>query len=76
MYKQEPPPTIEQAWEMSRQELFPVIGSMIETLRDQFYRPYVDTTLLNDLAHYFEELTTILESKTAIDYYAQAGGTT
>ena len=73
MYEQVPPPTIEQAWEMSREEVLSVIGSGVETLRDQFYRHYVDTTLLKDLAHYFAELTSILEAKTAIDYYAGAG---
>ena len=67
------PPTIEEAWDMDRDDLFYVIASGIETMRHVFEQPYIDTTMFNELSHYVAELSEILEAKTAIDYYAGAG---
>ena len=68
------PPTIEEAWDMDRDDLFYVIASGIETMRYVFEQPYIDTTMFNELSHYVAELSEILESKTVVEY--AAGNTT
>ena len=68
------PPTIEEAWDMDREDLFYVIASGIETMRYVFEQPYIDTTMFNELSHYVAELSEILESKTVVEY--AAGNTT
>ena len=68
------PPTIEEAWDMDREDLFYVIASGIETMRHVFEQPYIDTTMFSGLSHYVAELSEILESKTVVEY--AAGNTT
>ena len=68
------PPTIEEAWDMDRDDLFYVIASGIETMRHVFEQPYIDTTMFSGLSHYVAELSEILESKTVVEY--AAGNTT
>ena len=68
------PPSIEEAWDMDREDLFYVIASGIETMRYVFEQPYIDTTMFNELSHYVAELSEILESKTVVEY--TAGNTT
>lgn len=68
------PPTIAEAWDMDREDLFYVIASGIETMRHVFEQPYIDTTMFNELSHYVAELSEILEFKTAVEY--AAGNTT
>ena len=62
------PPTIEEAWDMDREDLFYVIASGIETMRHVFEQPYIDTTMFSGLSHYVAELSEILESKTVVEY--------
>lgn len=68
MINRDTPPTIEEAWDMDRDDLFYVIASGIETMRHVFEQPYVDTTMFNELSHYVAELAEILEFKTAVEY--------
>ena len=74
MIDRDTPPTIEEAWDMDREDLFYVIASGIETMRYVFEQPYIDTTMFNELSHYVAELSEILESKTVVEY--AAGNTT
>ena len=74
MINRDTPPTIEEAWDMDREDLFYVIASGIETMRHVFEQPYIDTTMFNELSHYVAELSEILEFKTAVEY--AAGNTT
>ena len=74
MNNRDTPPTIEEAWDMDREDLFYVIASGIETMRYVFEQPYIDTTMFNELSHYVAELSEILESKTVVEY--AAGNTT
>ena len=74
MTNRDTPPTIEEAWDMDRDDLFYVIASGIETMRYVFEQPYIDTTMFNELSHYVAELSEILESKTVVEY--TAGNTT
>jgi len=74
MINRDTPPTIEEAWDMDRDDLFYVIASGIETMRYVFEQPYIDTTMFNELSHYVAELSEILESKTVVEY--AAGNTT
>lgn len=74
MTNRDTPPTIEEAWDMDRGDLFYVIASGIETMRYVFEQPYIDTTMFNELSHYVAELSEILESKTIVEY--TAGNTT
>ena len=68
MINRNTPPTIEEAWDMDREDLFYVIASGIETMRYVFEQPYIDTTMFNELSHYVAELSEILEFKTAVEY--------
>ena len=68
MNNRDTPPTIEEAWDMDREDLFYVIASGIETMRYVFEQPYIDTTMFNELSHYVAELSEILEFKTAVEY--------
>ena len=68
MINRDTPPTIEEAWDMDREDLFYVIASGIETMRYVFEQPYIDTTMFNELSHYVAELSEILEFKTAVEY--------
>ena len=74
MIDRDTPPTIEEAWDMDREDLFYVIASGIETMRHVFEQPYIDTTMFSGLSHYVAELSEILESKTVVEY--AAGNTT
>ena len=74
MTNRDTPPTIEEAWDMDREDLFYVIASGIETMRHVFEQPYIDTTMFSGLSHYVAELSEILESKTVVEY--AAGNTT
>ena len=68
MTNRDTPPTIEEAWDMDREDLFYVIASGIETMRHVFEQPYIDTTMFSGLSHYVAELSEILESKTVVEY--------
>ena len=68
MTNRDTPPTIEEAWDMDRDDLFYVIASGIETMRHVFEQPYIDTTMFSGLSHYVAELSEILESKTVVEY--------